>query len=87
MLKPAEIYFDKGEMSCYPLLFEQPGKMPSEHLWSSIGRNNEKRFVLVSASDIQSFDSTLQKVKDLLLTPKRVLKDSGPWSPNGARDF
>lgn len=49
-----------------------------------IGRNNEKPFF---ASGVQSFDLPLQKVKDLLLTPKVVLKDNRSWSPNCERDF
>lgn len=37
------------------------------------------------AHDIQSFDSPLQKVKDLLLTPKVILKDNRSESPNHER--
>lgn len=75
-------------MSCYHLLFEQLWEVPCEHSWSSVGRNNGKCFVFVSTSDIQGFDSPLQKVKDLSLTPKLDLEDSGPpRSPNWARDF
>ena len=47
-----------------------------------IGRNNEKP---VFASDVQSFDLHLQKVKDLLLTRKVVLKDNRSRSPNCER--
>lgn len=44
-----------------------------------IGRNNEKPFFV---SYVQSFDLPLQKVKDLLLTPKVVLKDNGSLEPH-----
>lgn len=43
-----------------------------------IGGNNEKP---VFAGYVQSFDLPLQKVKDLLLTPKVVLKDNRSQSP------
>lgn len=86
VLKAAEVYSDEGKL----LLVIRPSRCSvtvyrvssSERCHLNTRGCNRRCF----AGDAQSFDLPLQKVKDLLLTPKVVLKDSGSQSPNRERD-
>lgn len=87
VLKSAEIYFLKVSRFSLSgskdvvLLFTISAALKGA-IWTLvviIGRNNEKPFFV---SYVQSFDLPLQKVKDLLLTPKVVLKDNGSLEPH-----
>lgn len=86
VLKAAEIYFDEGKLllvirqpRCSVIVYRVSG---SERCHLNTRGCNRHCF----ASDAQSFDLPLQKVKDLFLTPKVVRKDRGSRSPNGERD-
>lgn len=86
VLKAAEIYFDEGKLllvirqsRCSVIVYRESS---SERCHLNTHGYNRRCF----ARDAQSFDLPLQKVKDLLLTPKVVLKDSVSQSPNCESD-
>lgn len=86
MREAAEIYFGEGKL----LLLIRQSRCPvmvyrarsSERCHLNTRDYHRRRF----ASVARSFDLPLQEVKDVLLTPKVVLRDSGSQSPTWEGD-